>query len=400
MRGADQSDVVSEGSAGEASPEAPSSTPPDTAPEPPEKLDEAPATQPAHGGVPCGRNAASPWSIPLAGWSDVLWRARKELNDDHVVVVAAGVAFFGLFALVPAIGVVVSVYGLLADPRDAAEHLEAFSEVMPAAGASLVRSTLAAAIENSKSSLSVRAIVGIALALWSSSRGMRSLLRALTIAYDEDPSRGWVHERALSYGFTAGAITVMALTIGIVVAVPPGLVYLGVTGTAGAAVRWLRWPLFMLLSCGSLATLYRYGPSRKPPKWRWTIVGSLVATGLWLLGSSVLSIYVRHIEYLDASYGPLGAFMVLMLWCFISSFAILLGAELNAELEHQTEIDTTTGPARPRGERGAFVADNVGRCRPRLSTMVKEQLSRARAVAKPLVERQRKRRAARRRPQR
>lgn len=338
----------------------------------------------AHGGKPCGRDARWPLSIPLAGWSDVVWRTRLELDEDNVVSLAAGVAFFGLFALVPAIGVVVSIYGLLADPQDVARHLSAFSSVIPAAGASLMREVLDDVVENSSSSLSFAAVLGIVVAIWSSSRAMRSLLRGLTIAYDENSRWGWIRESALSYVFTAVAVVVMALTIATVVVLPGALAFIGVAGSTGSAVTWLRWPLLASISCISLACLYRYGAARTPPKWRWTITGALVATLIWMVGSSVLSFYVRHVAHLETAYGPLGAFLVLMLWCFITAFAILLGAELNAELEYQTSIDTTVGRPLPIGKRGAFVADHVGPCRPPLDEVVRVQLDRAKSLTGPL----------------
>lgn len=341
----------------------------------------------AHGGKPCGREAERPLSIPLAGWSDVLWRTRAELRSDNVVVVSAGVAFFGLLALVPTVGALVAIYGLLADPQDVARHLEAFSAVIPAAGGDLVRAVLERVVANSTGSLSARAVAGVAVAIWSASRGMRALMRALTIAYDEDPTRGWVRERALSYAYTAGALLVSTLAIAIIVVVPAIPSFFGVEAAAGKAVAWLRWPVLFLISLASLSALYRHGAARRPPKWRWTIVGAVVATVLWVAGSGVLSLYVRHVAHLDASYGSMGAFLVLMLWCFVTAFAILLGAELNAELEHQTRIDTTVGEPLPAGERGAFVADGLGPCRPRIGEVVRARLSRTKMAAMERVRR-------------
>lgn len=353
--------------------------------------DDNPAASPsAHSGKPCGRDAEWPLSIPLAGWSDVLWRTRVELDDDNVVSLAAGVAFFGLFALVPAIGVVVSLYGLLANPQDVARHLSGFSNVIPAAGGELVRDVLAQVVADSSTTLSFAALVGVAVAIWSSSRAMRSLLRGLTIIYDEDAGWGWMRESARSYAFTAIAVVVMALTIATVVALPAALALLGVGASTGSTVAWLRWPILALISCITLASLYRYGAARTPPKWRWTIVGAFAATLLWMLGSSVLSLYVRHVAHLETAYGPLGAFLVLMLWCYVTAFAILLGAELNAELESQTGIDTTVGPPLPLGERGAVVADHVAPCRPTLDEVVRGQLDRAKSLANPLSRPKRK----------
>jgi membrane protein len=342
----------------------------------------------------CGREARSPLGIPIAGWRDILWRVKEELNDDHVTVIAAGVAFFGLLAFVPLLGSLVALYGLWADPGDVARHLSTFSEVLPAAGGKLVRTVLEDVVDRSHGQLSLSAVAGIAVTLWSASRGMRSLMRALTIAYDEDARRGWMRERALSYGYTAIAITIGALTIGVVVAVPAALAWLGLSGWAGFALLLLRWPALAIVSVAALATLYRWGPARRPAKWRWVVTGAGLATVLWLLGSSVLSIYVHRVASIDDSYGPLGAVLVLMLWFFVASYAVLLGAELNAEMEHQTRVDTTAGPDRPMGKRGAHVADRVGPCRPPIrhliKTTVKRAHTRARQVATDLRDRARR----------
>lgn len=343
----------------------------------------------AHRCGACGREATSPLAIPIAGWRDILWRVKEELNDDHVTVVAAGVAFFGLLAFVPLLGSLVALYGLWADAADVTRHISAFSQVLPAAGGRLVRSVLEDVADRSDGQLSVSALAGVAVTLWSASRGMRSLIRALTIAYDEDARRGWVRERALSYGYTAIAIVVGALTIGVVVTVPTVLAFIGLSGWTGLALRWGRWIALAVVSVASLATLYRWGPARRPARWRWVVPGALLATILWLGGSSLLSVYVHRIASIDASYGPLGAVLVLMLWFFVASYAVLLGAELNAEMEHQTQVDTTVGPDRPMGERGAFVADHLGPCRPPLRHVIASTVKRARRAAADLRDRAR-----------
>ena len=352
--------------------------------------DEARSEETAHRCEACGREAESPLEIPLAGWRDILWRVKEELNDDHVTVVAAGVAFFGLLAFVPLLGSLVALYGLLADPGDVARHLSAFSQVLPAAGGRLVRTVLEDVVARSRGHLSASAVAGMAVTLWSASRGMRSLMRALTIAYDEDARRGWVRERALSYGYTAIAIAIGALTIGVVVTVPAALAWLGLSGWSGAFLRWLRWPALALISVAALAILYRWGAARRPAKWRWVMPGAVLATALWLLGSSLLSVYVHRVASINDSYGPLGAVLVLMLWFFVAAYAVLLGAELNAEMEHQTAVDTTAGPERPMGERGAFVADRLGPCRPPLRHVIARTVKNARRVASDLRDRARR----------
>ncbi|MEM9697079.1 MAG: YhjD/YihY/BrkB family envelope integrity protein, partial [Myxococcota bacterium] len=230
----------------------------------------------------CGRDATSPWGIPWAGWRDIAWRVGGELRRDHVTVIAAGVAFFGLLAFFPAMGALVATYGLFADPTDVAEHLAPLAEVLPRAGTRLILTSLERIAGKSNGSLGFSAFASVAVALWSTSRGMQTLLRALTIAYDEEANlRRWVEERATSMALTAMAVLLGASAIAVIVALPALLAALGVSGL----VAWFRWPVFTTVSVLALSALYRFGPARRRPRWRWVVVGALVATLLWVIGS-------------------------------------------------------------------------------------------------------------------
>ncbi|MEM1032795.1 MAG: YihY/virulence factor BrkB family protein [Myxococcota bacterium] len=323
----------------------------------------------------CGRTAESPLQIPPAGWRDIIWRLRHELGRDNVTVVAAGVAFFGLLALVPALGATVSLYGLIADPADVARHLHALGGYLPASSATLFRRQLQNIVARSTTTLGLSLALNLLLSAWSASRAMTSLLSALTIAYDEDTNRSWVRLRAVSLAFTLVAVLISSVSIGLIVALPAVLVVVGVDDAV-----WIRWPVLFATSVGGLALLYRHGPARRPARFRWTILGALLGTTLWIGGSILLSTYIQHFVELRA-YGSLGAVVAMMLWMFLTAWSVMLGAELNAEVERQTEVDTTVGPPRPRGERGAFAADTVGPCRPP-EGFVKEALRRARAAAR------------------
>lgn len=313
----------------------------------------------------CGRDANSPLEIPLAGWRDVIVRTIAEIEHDNVVVVSAGVAFFALFASVPAVTALVMIYGLVSTPEQAAEQLAHALPALPPDVLSVIDRSLESVVAHSKGALSLGAIVSLAVSFWTASRGTRALLRAINIAYDEEGTkRGLIRDNALAYLFTVGAVVSTVLTFALVVVVPAAIAAMGLAEGPGKVVAFVRWPLLIVLASGSFAVLYRHGAIRRPPKWRWVWVGAVSATALWILSSMVLSSYITAMSTLRETYGPLGAVIVLLVWLYVSSFVVIMGAELNGELEHQTGQDTTVGPDRPMGERGAWLADRMGPCKP------------------------------------
>ena len=293
----------------------------------------------------------------------MLLRTLGEIDRDNVVVVSAGVAFFALFASVPALVALVSVYGLVSTPEVVAEQVAAALPMLPAEARALMEQALEQAVAQSRGTLSAGALTGIGVSIWTASRGTRALLRAIDIAYDEDQKRGLIRGNAMAYAFTLGVIVSAIVSFSSVVVLPMMLQSLGMASVGALVAAYVRWPLLFTFVSGSLAILYRYGASRRPPKWRWVWVGAVTATTLWLLSSMVMSAYLSSMLMRSAAYGQLGAVLILLLWLYVSSFVVVMGAELNAELEHQTRVDTTVGPERPMGERGAHVADNLGACR-------------------------------------
>ena len=327
-----------------------------------------PGLQPGRAGkscTSCGRSAKRPWHIPPAGWRDVLIRTWGEIESDNVIVIAGGVAFFALFGAVPALTVLVSLYGLLSSPDEVAHQVARATPMLPPQVRQLIRSALQEVVSQSRGTLGAGAAIGLAISAWTASRGTRAMLRAINIAYDqEEARRGVLRENALAFAFTIGGAVAAVIVFGLVLLLPFAFVALGWTDTPAKVAVYVRWPLLFLFVSSCLATLYRHGAIRRPPKWPWVIVGALAATVCWLLSSMALSAYVRSMGRLHEAYGSLAAVVILLAWLYISALVIVLGAELNAELEHQTEEDTTVGPDRPLGERGAYVADHVGPCRP------------------------------------
>ena len=308
-----------------------------------------------------GRGADRPRDIPGPGWRDIAIRTWNEMSRDHVSMVAAGVAFYGLLALFPAIGAMISLWGLMFDPMAIEGQIEQVSAALPQQAADIIREQAKTVAEGAGTGVGLAAIAGLALALYSTSKGIKSLIEGLNIIYDEQESRGFIKLNLIAFGLTLLMIVMMVGVLGLIVVLPALLSGLGLGSTMQALVILLRWPLLALVAIVALALLYRFAPSRAQPRWRWVSWGAVVATVLWVVGSIAFSFYVRNFGSYNETYGSLGAVIVLLMWFWLSAFIVLMGAELNSEMEHQTKRDSTTGRWQPMGERGAHAADTVGR---------------------------------------
>ena len=308
-----------------------------------------------------GRNADAPTHIPLRGWKDIFWRTYEEISADRLFLIAAGVVFYAMLAVVPAITALVSLYGLFAKASTINEHLSFVASVMPGTAYELISDQITRIAGNNDGKLTFAFVFGLGLALWSANAAMKAIFDALNIVYDEDEKRGFIKLNAISLAFTLGAVVALLVAIGAVVALPLVLPYLGF---AADRQTWflalLRWPALLVLVMLGLALLYRFGPSRKDAKWRWLTPGSMFASFAWLSISALFSLYLSKFTDYNATYGSLGAVIGLMMWIWLSVSVVLVGAELNAEIEHQTSRDTTTGARKPLGARGAAMADTVG----------------------------------------
>jgi membrane protein len=311
-----------------------------------------------------GRRAASPLAIPARGWMDILWRTYAEIGKDRLLAVAAGVVFYGLLALFPAVTALVSCYGLFADWNTVSNHLDALAGLMPAGGLEIVRDQATRITSRGPSELTLAFGFALAVAVWSANAGMKAVFDALNVVYEEDEMRSFLKLNAVSLAFTFGALAAALVALGLVVVFPLALAYLGAQGLQAALISVLRWPLLFALIVAGLSLLYRFGPSRRSAAWRWLSAGAVVAALAWIGGSLAFSYYLANFTDYNATYGSLGAVIGLMMWMWLSVVVILLGAELNAELEHQTARDTTTDRReKPLGRRGAAMADTVGRAR-------------------------------------
>jgi membrane protein len=306
-----------------------------------------------------GRQADTPRDVPARGWKDILARTKAEAKGDQMSLLAAGVAFYSLLALVPTLVAMVSIYGLVADPSEVERQVEDVLGTAPAEVRDLISAQLAE-IVGEGSGAGLAAVVGIALALFSSSAAVKNLISAINVAYDEDETRNPIKLRLVALAFTAGAVLFVVVSFGVIALVPALLEDSALGDVSRLAVTILRYPFLGLALLGGLAVLYRYGPDRDEPEWRWTSPGAVVAVVLWLVGSLAFSGYAANVGSFGETYGSLAGIVVVMLWLFLSAFVVLLGAELNCELERQTGRDTTEGPPQALGRRGAYAADTVG----------------------------------------
>lgn len=317
-----------------------------------------PDDAPPPGRMP-GIDATSPIRIPRSGWKQILKRAWAENNADNMPIIAGGVAFFAFLAIFPALIALISIYGLVASPEQAAEQVEELTAGLPTEAQSLIRDQVTAVTENAGGALTLSLIVSIAAALWSASGGVNNVVKAVNIAYDEVETRNFVKLRALSLALTLGAVVFVVLTIGLIAVLPIVLdaLPLGVLGTVLAETA--RWVGLLAVVAGSLAILYRVAPDRDAPRFSWVSLGSVVVTVVWALVSLGFTLYVNNFGSYDKTYGAIAGVIVLMLWLYLTCYLVLLGAEINAETEHQTAVDTTGGDPEPMGVRGAIVADTL-----------------------------------------
>jgi membrane protein len=312
----------------------------------------------AGGGVP-GGTADRPRDIPRRGWFQVLRRARTEAKADQVPLIAAGVAFYAFLAIFPAIIAAVLLYGLVADPSQVASQVDQIGSALPSSAQSLLTEQMKSLTTTNQQTLGIGLVIALALALWSASGGMGNLITAVNITYDEDDERSFVVRKGLSLLMTLGAIVFMVVAIALVAVLPAVVNALGLPAVVQVAVQVVRWLGLVVAMMLALAVLYKVAPDRDAPKLRWVSVGAVTATVLWVVASIGFSLYVDNFSSYGKTYGSLAGVVVLLLWLWITTYLVLLGAEMNAEAEQQTARDTTTGEPRPMGERGAVKADSM-----------------------------------------
>ena len=307
-----------------------------------------------------GRQALTPEQIPPRGWKDILWRVLWSISANRILSTSGGVAFFALVAIFPGIAAVVALYGLFSDPSIIGKHLVLLSGFLPAGVLQLFAEQIRLISSQRTETLGLAFLVGLLIALASANSCMAALFDALNIVYDEREKRSLASFYATTFLFTLAGIAFVIIAIAGVVVLPLMLKFVGLAAGTEWIIAILRWPILVVTIVLSLACIYRYGPSRRDARWRWVIWGSVVGAVLWVAASMLFSLYVTTFDSYNRIYGSLGAAVGFMIWLWISAVIVLLGGQLNAEMEHQTARDTTEGRSKPLGARGAMMADHVG----------------------------------------
>jgi membrane protein len=304
-----------------------------------------------------GRHAEAPHQIPLQGWWHVLKRAGAGFIQDRVMAEAASVTFYALLALFPAIAALISIYGIFLNPATVGTQLANLAAFVPSSGMQLIQAQITALTTKTSGTLGLTAIISFAISLWSANSGIKSLFDALNVVYHEHEKRSFLKLTLISFVFTLGTIGFVIVALFTVVAVPIILNFVGLGFASADLLALARWPVMFLVVGTALSIIYRYGPSRNYARWQWVSWGGGAAAILWVIVSLLFSFYVSNFSNYNRTYGSLGAVVGFMTWIWISSIVVLMGGELNAELEQLTERDSTVGPEKPPGERGAFKAD-------------------------------------------
>ena len=306
-----------------------------------------------------GRDAARPRDIPVDGWKAIFLRAWRDLGPDHIGLTSAGVAFYGLLALFPAITALMAISGLIFDPADVTGQIETLSSLMPAGAADIVINQAKSVTGSESSGLGLAALLGIAIALYSASKGVASLMEGFNIAYEEEETRGFVRLTITKLALTLFLVVGLVAGLGVVLIIPGILSLIDLGQTTELLIGFARWAVLLAMTICGILLLYRMGPDRKAAQWRWLLPGAALSCVLWVCASYAFSIYAQNFGSYNETFGALAGVIVLLTWLWLSAYVLLFGAEINAEAEAQVRPDTTVGHHMPRGARGAVKADEL-----------------------------------------
>lgn len=307
-----------------------------------------------------GRAADRPAEIPPRGWKDILIRTYRSISEDRVLALAAGVTYYVLLAVFPGLAALVSIYGMIADPADIGEMLAGLAGTIPQDAINIIGGQLKFLASQDQKALGFAFFGGLLASLWSSNAAIKALFDALNVVYGEKEKRNFFKLTILSLTFTAAMILFMVLALVGIVVIPAVLDFLHLGQTGELVINILRWPAMLAIVVLGLAVMYRHGPCRADARWRWITWGSVAAALLWFIVSMLFSWYASNFGNYNKTYGSLGAVIAFMMWSWLSTTVVLMGGELNAEIEHQTAKDSTTGAPKPLGARGARMADTIG----------------------------------------
>ena len=307
-----------------------------------------------------GRDAATPAGMPARGWWQIVRRTYAEAADDNLGLIAAGVAFYGFLALVPMLGALVLTYGLVVDPADLAKHMQSLTALVPADAAKLIDAQLASVVATATGKKGLGLVFALILAVYGAMKGAGAIITALNVTYEETETRGFVRLNLVTAAVTLAAVGIAVLLL-LATSVTGFLEDLAgrIAPAAAIVVKIVSWLVAGAAASAGIAALYRYAPCRAAARWAWLTPGSVFATVGFVAVTAGFGFYAASFGNYNATYGALGAIVVLLMWLYLSAYVLLIGAELNAELEHQTARDTTTGIDKPLGSRAAAMADTV-----------------------------------------
>ena len=303
--------------------------------------------------------ADRPAEITMQGWIRIVKRAITRISNQGTSLQCAGVAFFGFLSIFPLIAATVLIYGILASPLDITNHLETIRILIPGSVYGLLSERLESLVNQPGANLGLGLAIAIVLALWSGTRGVNALMHTLDVANHEENDRSFIMNTLVSFGLTLGALVFLAVALSAIAVLPVVLNAVGFPAQAESFAAFMRWPLLGGMVFVMFASLLRQAPAREPVSYKWLWPGAMLATALWLILSLGFSYYVENYGSYGATFGALSSAVILMLWLYYSCMVITFSAMINAEAEHETRRDTTSGMVKPAGERGAYVADNT-----------------------------------------
>ncbi len=305
-----------------------------------------------------GEEAKWPHQIPLRGWVDIGKRVWHEMKADNVQIVSAGVAFYFFLAIFPTIVAAVSIYTLVLDPSRIEQQVSHLQLFLPEQSFNMLNNFLDPILEQSNHEIGWGLIISVLISIWSSNKGTSALFQGINIAYDESDNRNFFKKNLLTLLFTLGGVVLGFISLLIVIFFPLLIKDLGLAPEIEHVLGWIRWVILGVFLILALSMVYKIAPNRRNPRFMWVSWGAILGTIIWLGGSMAFSWYVGNFGSYDDLYGSFAAVAILMLWLFLTAFIVLMGAEINSEMEHQTRYDTTIGIDKPMGERNAYHADH------------------------------------------
>lgn len=306
-----------------------------------------------------GGEADKPSQIPKTGWKDISLRVRDKLKTDHVNIIAAGIAFYFFLAIFPAMTASLSMYGLVMDPADVTQQMRQFASVLPNQAHQMISELLRTLSTKPEETLGWSLLLSTLISLWSANKGTKAVFEGVNAAYNESSNRTYIKKNAITLVFTLGGTLFGFICLSLVVGFSTYIDYLGWSTIGSILLSLVRWVILATMVALALSIIYKVAPVRDNPEFKWVTWGAIIATLLWLTGSYLFSFYIDNFGKMDNTYGSFAAIIILMLWLFLTGYSVILGAEINAQMEHQTKKDTTVGEDMPMGQRNAYYADHV-----------------------------------------